>query len=38
MPTVLIIDDEKAIRNTLKEILEYENFKVEEEMKRHYAH
>jgi len=30
MPTVLIIDDEKAIRNTLKEILEYENFKVEE--------
>jgi DNA-binding NtrC family response regulator len=30
MPTVLIIDDERAIRNTLKEILEYENFKVEE--------
>lgn len=30
MPTVLIIDDERAIRNTLKEILEYENFRVEE--------
>jgi len=30
MPTILIIDDERAIRNTLKEILEYENFKVEE--------
>jgi DNA-binding NtrC family response regulator len=30
MPNVLIIDDEKSIRSTLREILEYENFKVEE--------
>jgi len=30
MPKILIIDDEKAIRNTLREILEYENFTVEE--------
>lgn len=30
MYTILIIDDEKAIRRTLKEILEYENFIVEE--------
>jgi two-component system, NtrC family, nitrogen regulation response regulator NtrX len=30
MPKVLIIDDEKSIRKTLREILEYENFKVEE--------
>jgi two-component system, NtrC family, nitrogen regulation response regulator NtrX len=27
---ILIIDDEKSIRRTLREILEYENFKVEE--------
>lgn len=27
---ILIIDDEKSIRNTLKEILEYEGYKVEE--------
>ena len=26
---ILIIDDERSIRNTLKEILEYENYKVE---------
>ena len=26
MPRILIIDDEKAIRNTLKEILEYESY------------
>jgi DNA-binding NtrC family response regulator len=30
MPKILIIDDEKSIRRTLREILEYENFKVEE--------
>lgn len=28
--TILIIDDEKSIRKTLREILEYENYKVEE--------
>lgn len=30
MPKILVIDDEKSIRKTLREILEYENFKVEE--------
>ncbi|MCO6499011.1 MAG: sigma-54-dependent Fis family transcriptional regulator [Vicingus serpentipes] len=30
MANILIIDDEKPIRNTLKEILEYEKFMVEE--------
>ena len=30
MSKVLIIDDEKSIRSTLREILEYEKFKVEE--------
>lgn len=30
MATILIADDEKAIRKTLKEILEYENYKVDE--------
>jgi DNA-binding NtrC family response regulator len=30
MPRILIIDDEKVIRNTLKEILEYEGYKVDE--------
>jgi two-component system nitrogen regulation response regulator NtrX len=30
MPKILIIDDEKSIRKTLREILEYENFKVDE--------
>jgi DNA-binding NtrC family response regulator len=30
MPTILIADDEKAIRKTLREILEYENYKVDE--------
>jgi len=29
MPRILVIDDEKSIRNTLKEILEYEKFEVE---------
>jgi two-component system, NtrC family, nitrogen regulation response regulator NtrX len=29
MPRILVIDDEKGIRNTLKEILEYEKFEVE---------
>lgn len=30
MTKILVIDDERAIRNTLKEILEYESFKVDE--------
>jgi len=30
MPKILIIDDEKSIRNTLKEILSYEGFEVTE--------
>ncbi|MBS4070230.1 MAG: sigma-54-dependent Fis family transcriptional regulator, partial [Algoriphagus sp.] len=30
MPTILIIDDERAIRNVLKDILSNEGFKVEE--------
>ncbi|HEY6161332.1 MAG TPA: sigma-54 dependent transcriptional regulator [Bacteroidia bacterium] len=30
MPRILIIDDEKSIRKTLREILEYEDFKVDE--------
>jgi two-component system nitrogen regulation response regulator NtrX len=30
MPRILIIDDEKNIRNTLREILEYEKYEVEE--------
>ncbi|MEO6949978.1 MAG: sigma-54 dependent transcriptional regulator [Ginsengibacter sp.] len=30
MPSILIIDDEKAIRNTLTEILGYEGYKVDE--------
>ena len=30
MPRILIIDDEKSMRRTLREILEYENFKVDE--------
>lgn len=30
MARVLIVDDEKSIRDTLKEILEYENYKVDE--------
>ena len=30
MPKILIIDDEKSIRNTLKEILVYEGFEVVE--------
>jgi two-component system nitrogen regulation response regulator NtrX len=30
MPKILIIDDEKSIRNTLKDILMYEKFEVEE--------
>jgi two-component system nitrogen regulation response regulator NtrX len=30
MSKILIIDDEKPIRNTLKEILEYEKFQIEE--------
>ena len=29
MPRILVIDDERSIRNTLKEILEYEKFDVE---------
>jgi two-component system nitrogen regulation response regulator NtrX len=30
MPKILIVDDEKAIRRTLKEILEYEKYDIEE--------
>ena len=30
MPKILIIDDEASIRNTLREILEYEKYAVEE--------
>src|SRR5688572_8223728 len=30
MPRILIVDDEKSIRKTLREILEYEDFKVDE--------
>src|SRR5688572_24385166 len=30
MPKILIVDDEKAIRNTLKDILQYEKFEVDE--------
>jgi DNA-binding NtrC family response regulator len=30
MPKILIIDDEKSIRNTLREILEYEKYEIDE--------
>ncbi len=30
MATVLIIDDERSIRNTLREILEFEKFTVDD--------
>lgn len=30
MPNILVVDDEKSIRRTLREILEYESYKVEE--------
>jgi CheY-like chemotaxis protein len=30
MPKILIIDDEKAIRRTIKEILEFEKYNVDE--------
>ncbi len=30
MPTILVVDDEASIRRTLREILEYEDFEVEE--------
>src|SRR5688572_12185056 len=30
MPRILVVDDEKSIRKTLREILEYEDFKVDE--------
>ena len=29
MPKILVIDDERAIRNTLKEVLEYEKHEVD---------
>ncbi len=29
MPKILVVDDERSIRNTLKDILEYENYKVD---------
>jgi two-component system nitrogen regulation response regulator NtrX len=28
MPRILVIDDEKSIRNTLKDVLEYEKYEV----------
>jgi two-component system nitrogen regulation response regulator NtrX len=30
MPKILIVDDEKAIRRTLRDILEYEKYEIEE--------
>jgi two-component system, NtrC family, nitrogen regulation response regulator NtrX len=30
MPKILIIDDEKIIRSTLREILEYEKYQISE--------
>lgn len=30
MPTILIVDDEKSIRHTLREILEFEGYRIEE--------
>lgn len=30
MPRILIIDDERSIRSTLREILEYEQYEVDE--------
>ena len=30
MPTILVVDDEKSIRRTLREILEYEEYTVDE--------
>ena len=30
MANILVIDDEKSIRNSLREILEYEGYKVDE--------
>ncbi len=30
MPTILVVDDEKSIRRTLREILEYEDYSVDE--------
>lgn len=30
MPKILIVDDEKSIRNSLKEVLEYEKFEIQE--------
>ena len=30
MPTILVVDDERAIRRTLREILEYEDYEVDE--------
>lgn len=30
MPTILVIDDERAIRNTLRDILEYEKYTIDE--------
>ena len=32
MPTILIADDEKAIRKSLRDILEYEKYTVDEVM------
>ena len=30
MANILIIDDERSIRNTLRDILEYEKFKIDD--------
>jgi two-component system, NtrC family, nitrogen regulation response regulator NtrX len=37
MPVVLVVDDERSIRNTLRDILEYEKFKVDEAEDGHAA-
>ncbi|MEZ5021169.1 MAG: hypothetical protein R2756_13825 [Bacteroidales bacterium] len=29
MPRILVIDDERSIRNTLKDVLEYEKYEVD---------
>ena len=37
MPRILVVDDERAIRNTLREILEYEKYMVDEAQNGHEA-
>ena len=29
MPRILVIDDERSIRNTLKDVLEYEKYEID---------